>query len=247
MAERSTQERTRRKFARRQWARRWVVLRAVLVAVLLVGATGFGIYALYFSSWLQVEGATVAGTSQLTDDEVLAAAEVPTGEALIRADLEAIEARVKKLTAVKSVDVSREWPHDIHIEVHELDPIAVVGVGTDYAFLADTGDTYTFGAMPKQAPAALPRVEVSSGADRLALQEAADVVGALDPAVASLVDHLKVETADQIQLVLSEDRLVEWGSADLSDEKARVLLDLLDAKPDATVYDVSVPSMPATR
>ena len=38
-----------------------------------------------------------------------------------------------------------------------------------------------------------------------------------------------------------------WGSADQSDEKAEVLLNLLDAEPDAQAYDVSVPSLPATR
>lgn len=246
MAERSSQDRTRRRFARRQWRRRWPVVRAVLLVLLLIGAVAFGVYAIYFSPWLRVEGATVAGTSQLTDEEVLAAAEVPTGGALARVDLDAVEARVEKLTAVRSVEVSREWPHDVHIEVDELEPLAVVGEGTSYAFLADTGDTFTFGAMPRQAPPGLPRVQVASGADRLALQEAADVVAALDEEVAALVDHLEVETADEIRLVLDGERVVEWGSADLSDEKALVLLHLLDARPDAAVYDVSVPSLPTT-
>ena len=247
MAERSGEARTRRRFARRQWARRWVVLRAVLVGLLVVGAVALGVYALYFSSWLQVEGADVSGTSQLTDDEVLAAAAVPTGEALARVDLDAIEARVKRLTAVKSVDVSRQWPHDVHIEIVERRAIAVVGEGSSYVLLADSGDTFTYDGMPKQPPADLPRVQVSSGADRLALEEAAHVVTALDPDVAGRVDHLEVETADEIRLVLTDDRVVEWGSADLSDEKARVLLELLKAKPDVQTYDVSVPSLPVTK
>lgn len=247
MADRSAQDRTRRRFVRRQWARRWVVLRAVLVGLLVVGAISFGVYAIYFSSWLRVEGADVSGTSLLTEDEVLAAADVPTGDALARVDLDAIEARVKQLTAVKSVDVSREGPHDVHIEVHERSAIAVVAEGSSYVLLSDSGDTFTYGGMPKQPPSSLPLVQVSSGADRLALQEAADVVAALDPDVAKLVDHLEVETADEIRLALTDDRIVEWGSADLSGEKARVLLGLLKAKPDVTTYDVSVPSLPTTR
>jgi cell division protein FtsQ len=246
VAERTVQDRTRRRFARRQWARRWVVLRAVLAGLLVVGVIAFGVYAIYFSSWLQVEGADVSGNSLLTDDEVLVAAAVPTGDALARVDLDAIEARVKKLTAVKSVEVTREWPHDVHIEVHERRPIAVVAEGTSYVLLSDSGDTFTYAGMPKQPPSALPLVQVSSGADRLALQEAADVVAALDPDVAKLVDHLEVETADEIRLALTEDRIVEWGSADLSGEKARVLLGLLRTKPDVATYDVSVPSLPTT-
>lgn len=246
MAERSSQARTRRRFVRRQWARRWVVLRYVAVAALLLGAVGLGVYALYFSSWLRLEGASVAGTSQLTEEEVLAAADVPTGDALVGVDLDAIKTRVKSLTAVQSVDVSREWPHDVHIEVHEREPIAIVPEGPTYVFLSDTGDTFTYGGMPKQPPSSLPVVKVASDADRFALQEAADVVASLDPAVAKLVDHIEVDTADEIRLALGDDRIVEWGSADLSEEKARVLLDLLDARPDAGTYNVSVPSLPTT-
>ncbi|WP_312855896.1 cell division protein FtsQ/DivIB [Nocardioides stalactiti] len=243
----SDRDRSRRRFVRRQWARRWLTVRYVLAAVMVVAAVGLGVYSLYFSSWLRLESAEVGGTSQLSEAEVLAAAELPTGDALALVDLDAIEVRVKRLTAVRSVDVSRQWPHDVRIDVEEWDPLAVVAEGDDYTFLAESGDTYAFDGMPKNPPSHLPRVTVGSGADRLALEEAAAVVAALDAAVIRLVDHLEVETADDIRLVLRDDRLVRWGSAEQSDDKAEVLLNLLDARPEAQVYDVSVPSLPATR
>lgn len=247
MPERSPQDRSRRRFARRQWARRWLIVRYVLVAVLVVGAVGFAVYGVYFSPWLRVEAAEVSGTSQLSEAEVLAAAELPTGDPLVRVDLDAIEVRIKRLTAVRSVDASRQWPHDVRIEIEEWQPLAVVAEGTSYSFLAESGDTFTFETMPKSPPADLPRVEVDSGADRLALEEAAAVVAALDEAVSRLVDHLEVETADDIRLELRDGRLVRWGSAEQSDDKAEVLIHLLDARPDAQTYDVSVPSLPATQ
>lgn len=258
MAERSPQDRSRRRFARRQWARRWLAWRPVLLLVLLLGVIGFGAYAIYFSPWLRVEGAEVTGTSQLTQTEVVAAAELPTGDALARVDLAAVEARIEgRLTAVKAVEVSRQWPHDLRIEVEEWEPLAVVTDDATYEFLAENGDTFTYVELtpggrlvpevPQDPPADLPRVVLGSEADLRALEEAAAVVAALDPAVTRLVAHLEVETADRIVLALGGGKTVEWGSAEQSDEKAEVLLTLLDARPKAEQYDVSVPGLPATR
>ncbi len=248
MVERSQQDRSRRRFARRQWTRRWLAWRPILVAVLVVGAVGFAGYGLYFSPWLRVQGAEVSGTSQLSEAEVLAAANLPIDDPLVRIDLRDIEASIEgKLTAVKSVDASRQWPHDIRIEIEEWRPLAVVVEGPSFTFLAEGGDTFTFQQMPKRPPAALPQVRVGSRADRLALAEAAAVVASLDDAVTRRVDHIEVETADQILLELRDGREVVWGSAEQSDEKAEVLLKLLDARPQAQSYDVSVPSLPTTR
>jgi cell division protein FtsQ len=241
-------DRSRRRFARRQWSRRWLAWRPVLLLVLVVGAIGFAVYGLYFSSWLRLEGVEVSGTSQLSDEEVLAAADVPLDDPLVRVDLDEIEARLEgRLTAVKSVDASRQWPHDVRIEVEEWQPLAVVLEGASFTFLAESGDTFTFAQMPKQPPASLPQVRVGSQADRLALEEAAAVVASLDEAVTKRVDHIEVETADQILLQLQDGREVTWGSAEQSDDKAEVLLNLLEARPQAQVYDVSVPSLPTTR
>ncbi len=247
MAERAPQDRSRRRFARRQWARRWLALRYVAVAVLVLGAIGFAVYGVYFSPWLRVEGGEITGTSQLTDSEVLAAADLPTGDALVRVDLDAIEAQVEgRLTAVKSVDASRKWPHDIRIDIEEWQPLAVVTEGSSYTFLAENGDTFTFDKMPQRPPSSLPVVVVGSGADRLALEEAAAVAASLDEGVAKRVDHIQVETADEIMLELRDGKEVTWGSSDQSEEKARVLLNLLHARPAAQAYDVSVPGLPAT-
>jgi cell division protein FtsQ len=244
----ATKDKSRRRFARRQWTRRWLAWRPILAIVVVVGTAGFAVYGLYFSAWLRVEGAEVSGTSQLSEAEVLAAADLPIDDALIRVDLGEIEARVEgRLTAVKSVEASRQWPHEIKIEIEEWQALAVVIEGSSFTFLAESGDTFTYEQMPKRPPTSMPEVRVGSGADRLALEEAAAVVASLDEAVTRRVDHIEVETADQILLELRDGREVTWGSADQSDEKAEVLLNLLDVRPDAQAYDVSVPSLPATR
>lgn len=242
MAERSTQARARKRFARRQWARRWLTWRYILAAVVVVGLIGFTVYSVYFSPWLRVEGVEVTGNSQVADDVILETAKVPDGGALARVDLDAIAVRVRSLPAVKSVDVSRKWPHEVRIEVTERVPIAVVARGDGYVDLDEDG--VTFGRLTKP-PAGLPRVETGADAEPSALEEAAHVVAALPDSVSALVDHVQVDSVDQIVLMLKDGRQVRWGSADQSDDKADVLLALLDRK--AQVYDVSVPGMPTTR
>lgn len=243
MADKSAQARARKRFARRQWARRWLTWRSTLAAVLVVGAIGFAVYAVYFSPWLRLEGVDVTGNSHLSDEQVLRVADVPTGDPLVRVDLEAIADRVRRLDSVASVEVSRSWPHGLRLDVTERQPVAVVEGSDGFSLLDAEGWRFTLPDV-RTPPAGLPRVEVDPSAESSALEEAAHVVSSLPDSVAGLVDHVEVDTVDQIVLVLKDGRQVKWGSADQSDDKAAVLLALLDQ--DAQVYDVSVPGMPTT-
>lgn len=234
-------ERTRRRFARRQWSRRWLVWKYVVAVVALVGLVGGGLYTVYFSDALAADGVKVTGVEALSADDVRSAAQVPLGDPLIRVDLEAIRNRVQALATVETVEVSRQWPHDVLIEIQERTAIAVVELAGRLRGLDAAG--VVFGAF-KPAPPGLPRVvtTVSTSAD--ALREAAQVIAALPPELAAVVDHVEVETVDQISLELTDGRRVVWGSASQSQEKAAVLEALL--RQDASVYDVSVPGNPTT-
>ncbi|WP_370287522.1 cell division protein FtsQ/DivIB [Nocardioides sp.] len=235
-------DRTRRAFARRQRARRWLTWRYVLAAVLVVALAGFATYAVYFSPWLRTESVRVEGTSLVPRDQVLATAKVPVGEALMSVDITSVERRVESLAAVKDVDVTRSWPHSISIKVTERVPVAVLELGGRRLALDAAGTAFT---APSRAREGLPRMRVGATADRDALQEGASVITALAPDVARMVDYLEVRTIDEIVLHLRGGRLVRWGSAEQSSDKARVLLALLTR--DARVYDVSVPGAPTTR
>lgn len=235
-------DRTRRAFARRQRARRWLTWRYVLLAVLVVALAGFATYAIYFSPWLRTESVRVEGTSLVSRAQVLATAKVPVGEALMSVDITAVERRVESLAAVKDVDVTRSWPHSVSIKVTERVPVAVLELGGRRLALDAAGTAFT---APARVRAGLPRMRVGATADRDALQEGASVITALAPDVARMVDYLEVRTIDEIVLHLRGGRLVRWGSAEQSSDKARVLLALLTR--DARVYDVSVPGAPTTR
>jgi cell division protein FtsQ len=233
--------RTRRRFARRQWARRWLAWKPVLALLLLLTLVVGGVWAVFFSSWLAVQGVEVAGASTLSAAEVRSAAAVTSGEPLARVDLAQVRARVEALAPVKSADVTREWPDHVLVSVEERVAVAVVEIGGRTRGMDSSGVVFRDFSRP---PAGLPQVRTSTDTRSEALEEAAQVVGALPAEVSRLVDHVEVQTVDQIALALRDGRTVVWGSADESALKAKVTAVLL--RQPAKTYDVSVPGQPTT-
>lgn len=238
-----TTERTRKRFARRQWARRWLAWRPVLAVLLVVGLVAGLVWLVFFSAYLSVQGVDVRGASLLRAAQVRDAAAVPEGQALARVDLERVRARVEALAPVASADVSREWPDQVRIDVTERVPVAVVEISGQLQGMDADGVVFRSYDAP---PPDLPRVQTGADTGSDALGEAASVVSALPDDLASKVDHVQVDTVDQISLVLRDGRTVAWGSSADSDLKAEVLAQLLLARK-AQSYDVSVPGQPTTR
>jgi cell division protein FtsQ len=237
--------RTRRRFARRQWARRWLAWKPVVAVVLLIALLVGAIWLVFFSSYLSVQGVEVTGVRQLSASEVRAAAAVPDGQPLARVDLDRIRSRVEAMAPVRSADVTREWPDHVRIVVEEREPVAVVEIGGQLRGMDAEGVVFRDYA---KAPPGLPLVETGAATGSEALREAALVVGALPGDLAAKIDHVEVTTVDEISLVLRDDRTVEWGSSEESDEKAEVLAALLAAPStkEAHKFDVSVPGQPTT-
>lgn len=236
---------SRKAFARRQWRRRWLAWRYLIVGTLVIALLLGGIWAVYFSTWLQVKGTSVHGTMKMTSTkEVVEFAAVPVGEPLATADLEAVQVRVLNgLPMVRSVNVSREWPDKIRVDVTERTPVAVVSIGGRLRALDETGTVFWD---YKKAPSGLPMVNTVTGTNSDALREAAAVASALPASLAKRVDHVEVTTVDSISLELRNDKRVVWGSSAQSDTKADVLVALMKAEPDVARYDVSVPGQPVT-
>ena len=233
--------RSRQRFTRRQWRRRWLAWRYVVVGVLVVALVVGGAWLVYFSNVLTVKRVDVQGQHLLSTSQVLTTAKVPAGEQLARVDVGAIAARLRSLAEVRTVDVSREWPDAVQIVIQERVAVAVIEIGGRLRGLDAEGVVFT---EYKKPPPGLPRISSTSSTSPDALREAATVVSALPKELAAMVDHVEVLTVDQITLVLKDQRVVLWGSADDSALKADVLLKLL--RQPGRVYDVSVPGQPTT-
>jgi cell division protein FtsQ len=235
--------RTRQRFARRQWARRWMRWKYVVASVLLVALVGTGVWLVFFSAALSVTKVEVAGNELLSDERVLRIAAVPGGEQLAFVDLADAERRVETLSEVKDADVTRAWPDGVLITITERTAVAVVELGGKIRGLDADGIVFR---EYKSVPKGMPRVRPTTSTGTDALKEAAGVVSALPDELAARVDHVEVQTIDQITLVLRDGRQVLWGSAEESDLKATVLAQLIVAVQAAQVYDVSVPGSPTT-
>jgi cell division protein FtsQ len=224
------------------------------VALVLVGAGS--VWVLYGSNWLRLERVSVSGTSVLTPAQVREAADVPVGGPLISVDTDAIEARLRrKLPRIDVVDVVRSWPHGIGLKVTERTPVLLVQKGGNFVEVDDEGVRFaTVSEAPKGVPAlkltlSQPDSRAASlrrfGEDRL-VREAVRVAGAIPAAVAHRTRAVKVRSYDDISLELSDGRTVAWGSSDKGVAKARTLMALMKASPDAQHFDVSVPTAPAS-
>ena len=87
---------------------------------------------LHLSVWIQdnhafsVRKVFVSGTHLLSSEEVMAVARVDTAGSIWDTDIEIIEERIRALPPVRDVSVSRMFPSNIHIEVEERRPVALL-------------------------------------------------------------------------------------------------------------------------
>lgn len=230
------------RFNRRQWWRRLRTARPYLIALGVVLVVGMAGYAVFFSSWITASKVEVSGVSTLSDDEVLAAADVDLGTPLVRVNLDEIQARVAKIPAVDDVDVHRSWPHTIEITVVER--TALVAVQREGSWWVMDDDGVIFRETGKRVRE-LPVVSLAADADRAARREAASVVASLPADLLADVRHVSARSMDSIRLTMKKGTEVTWGSAEESERKVEVLALLLD-EVKATTYDVSVPEQPTT-
>ena len=235
-------ERTRRRFARRQWARRWLSLRYVIALLLVIVLLATGIWLFFFSAVLQVKKVDVSGVEQLSKQSVRRIADVPLGDQLALVDLERVSRRVGSMAEVKAVDVTRAWPDSVQIAVTERTAVAVVELAGRIRGLDADGVVFRD---YRKVPPGMPRVRPAASAGSDALKEAATIVAALPADLVKRVDHVEVETVDQVTLVLRDGRRVMWGSAEDSVQKAEVAVVLLGEQ--GRIFDVSVPGSPTSR
>ncbi|MFC0597103.1 cell division protein FtsQ/DivIB [Streptomyces palmae] len=233
---------------RQRLPRRRTLLLLLLATALL---TGGGTWVLYGSDWLRAERVKVSGTEVLTPEEVRRVADVPLGSPMASVDTGSIERRLRAgLPRIDQVRVSRSWPHTIRVEVDERHPRAVLRSGGRYVEVDRSGVRFaTVAERPKGVPVLDLDLGKSSssrrfGVDRLR-REGVRVAAALPASVRRSTQVVRVRSYDSITLELTRDRTVMWGSGESGAAKARSLLALLKAAPEAAHFDVSAPGAPA--
>lgn len=220
---------------RRRLLVRWGIgLGAALVAMFLV-------WLLAFSPVFKVHDVTVSGDDLLSTEAILDAAQVPENSPLLSLDTGAVADRVRELPAVRDVEVGRDLPDTVTIDVTERSLVFQRVAGESHEWVDIDGVVFFTSDEPTEG--ALQAV--TDGTETRLLRDVATVVSHLPESLRPRVERVQAKAVDRITLQLEGGDLVVWGSAEDSELKADVLLVLLDV--DATLYDVSAPSYPTTK
>lgn len=236
------------RFAQRRRQGFWQRVRFYFYSALALILAGVLVWLVWFSTVLGVRHVKIEGEESLDPNVISIRAAVPRGEPLARIDTVEIEARVAGLERVEAVNVKRSWPNTITVEVVERTAIAWTRSDGLIRGLDRFGvDFRTY----KNAPKGLFEVRVSALSSEMkqeSLVESARVIGNIrsgDPDLFGAIRHVNVGSKDSVELVLSKNRTVRWGSAAKSTQKLEVLEPLLDIS--ARTYDVSAPEQPTTK
>ena len=217
------------------------VLVALAVGVVIVAAA---VWAVFFSSLLDVRTVEVQGLATIDRQSVLNAAEVALGGPLARLDSGSISTRVAAIPAVADVDVSRSWPHTVVLTIRERTAAIAVPDGGAYAVYDATGVRFL---TTTAAPPGVTQLHLDNPPPSAEVVGAVlEAVRALPPDLARRVTTIRADTLDNIEMAIDDGAAsVVWGSSARSPYKAAVLVALM--KKPASVYDVSAPDLPTTR
>jgi len=220
---------TRRRALVRRWTAVAIVMAAVGLMVVVLWTPLFG-----------VRSVDVVGVRDLTTAQVLKAADVRPGTPMLRLDTVGIMTRVGLLPRVASVDVSRDWPSTVRIDIVERDPVGILARPDGTHLIDSTGFDY---ATVTTAPAGLPKIDLPSAspADPRTLS-VVHVLAALPTQLRAQLGVIGAATPGSVTLTLANGKIIRWGDADDSARKAAVLGALM-TRP-GKIYDVSSPDLP---
>lgn len=226
---------------RRRWRRFRIKRRmaiGVLAAVLVLVAVLVWLF--FFSSVFALRQVVVEGVRAVSPADVVSQTELSSGEPLARINTGVVAERVRGNPAIARVNVRRDWPDTIVIEIVERDRLAVVKGGGEYGVLDVDGTVFE---TSKKRPPGLPTMSTRAGPGRLA---ALEVLRQLPPDVFAQVESISADDPDDVVLTMRDGVKVAWGSPDDSPLKADVLRLLMRQLDGSKWIDVRVPSNPSS-
>ncbi|WP_313967682.1 cell division protein FtsQ/DivIB [uncultured Rothia sp.] len=215
----------------------------------------------FFSPLLATQTITVRGASLLETTQVEQKLEPLRGVPLTRIDEKRVRELIGQDNVLRSVQVESRPPHELVVTLKERAAIAIVKVGETY-HTVDT-DGVSLMESSSEPSTSVPLVRLN-GDDPQHSDEFRTISTALSAMPAELLAQVKEASAtstSSITLTLRDNTTVQWGTAQESELKAKVLLSLRQAVAQraqeeassgaqaqkVTVYDVSAPRVPVTR
>ena len=215
----------------------------------------------FFSPLLATQKITVRGASLLETTQVEQKLEPLRGVPLTRIDEKKVRELLGQDNVIRSVQVESRPPHELVVTLKERTAVAVVKQGDTYHTVDSDGVSLLESAT--QPDTSVPLVRFS-GDDPQTSAEFHTISTALSAMPSELLAQVKEASAtstSSITLTLRDNTTLQWGTAEESELKAKVLLSLRQAiakraqeessseaqTQKVTVYDVSAPRVPVTR
>ena len=215
----------------------------------------------FFSPLLATQKITVRGASLLETTQVEQKLEPLRGVPLTRIDEKKVRELIGQDNVIRSVKVESRPPHELVVTLKERTAVAVVKQGDTYHTVDSDGVSLLESAT--QPDTSVPLVRFS-GDDPQTSAEFHTISTALSAMPSELLAQVKeagATSTSSITLTLRDNTTVQWGTAEESELKAKVLLSLRQAiakraqeetsseaqTQKVTVYDVSAPRVPVTR
>lgn len=215
----------------------------------------------FFSPLLATQKITVRGASLLETSQVEQKLEPLRGVPLTRIDEKKVRELIGQDNVIRSVQVESRPPHELVVTLKERTAVAVVKQGDTYHTVDSDGVSLLESAT--QPDTSVPLVRFS-GDDPKTSAEFRTISAALSAMPSELLAQVKeagATSTSSITLTLRDNTTVQWGTAEESELKAKVLLSLRQAiakraqeenssevqTQKVTVYDVSAPRVPVTR
>lgn len=227
-----------RRFTQRSRRRRLIGLGVLGAFVLLVGGSAAAAYSPLFA----VERITVIGAEAVDADAVRAALDDQRGTPLALVDAGEVKAALIAFPLIETYALEARPPHELAVRIVERTPIGVIRSKAGYTLVDAAG--VALDTTPDR-PDAQPVLEVDGGIDSRAFESVGLVVRSLPGDVRAQVTKVTAGSRDDVTLTLSSGLTVVWGSSERSVLKASTLQATMQARPDATVIDVTTPEVVA--
>ncbi|WP_104117473.1 cell division protein FtsQ/DivIB [Arthrobacter sp. B1805] len=218
----------------------------ISAVVLVLG--GVMAYAV-FSPALALRTVVVEGNSLVATPEVDAALAPLMGTSLTRISPDQVRGLLADKAPIEDVQIAAEPPSTLVVTVRERVPVAVLQNGEEFVLIDSEGRQLAVVAQRDQVK--LPLIDGGTNAvNSEVFSSITSVLAELPAPVLSRLVHASASSVDSIQLSLSGDQKIFWGSAERSARKAEVLEAMLAipaTDPPVKEFDVSTPDRPVTR
>lgn len=229
----------------RKRRRRNLILGLVFLVLLMAGLLAY----LIFSPALALRSVEISGNTLVTAEEATAALEPLLGEPLPQIADEEVEQLLEGFAPIESVTVAAVPPFSLAVTIRERVPVAIVQ--NDGQFVLIDAEGRQLASVKDRDAVQLPLIDGGTEAvNSEVFSSIATVLAALPESILNQLEHASADSVDSVELSLTGDQRIFWGSAEDNQAKALVLEALLaapPADPPAEEFDVSTPSSPVTR